>query len=447
MKRNSVSYRVAVLFCSNSVLQLMGFAYRMALSKYAGTYALGLNSLVMQIYGVIVSVCISGTNVAVSALAARTEDDSSGTLIGSAAIILCALWAAAVIPAVSFGRTIENVVFRESGMLKTLLLMPFCILMTGFENILKSFHIGKGRAAVCGVSETLEQGVRFALVIALIKHLRANDSPDKVFLIMLGMTASEFVSVGFLSVSYYIGFSRVKTRPKAKVPLMLRDIAVIAFPASLTAVSSTAFASAGSLILPTLLAGAGLTREEAISSVGTLNTVFVPLTMLPMAFAGAASAVIMPEISFMTERGSSPDKLIRRAFVLVGAVGFAASAVIFILSDRISARLFGVRSDRIVFLLLSIKAFVLFVQAVSTASLNGLLLQKKVLLFAVVGESYQLALILLLTPVLGIKGYCVGMAAGELLRLILNAAQIREALNNCGFYGRDMLKSNSKNTL
>ncbi len=442
MKRNGISYRVTVLFCSNAVLSVMGFAYRIALSRFAGAYALGLNSLVMQIYGVIVSVCISGMNTAVSALAARLEDDMTHALLKTALLLSLMLWALAALPLALFGRTLEAAFFREEGIFKTLLLMLICIFMTGIENILRSVHLGKGRASPCAASELLEQGIRFALVIALLRHIKSSD-PDKVFLIMLGMTASEIVSVSFLSTSYIINFGRFKSKKKAG--LLFRETASIAFPASLTAVSSSAFASFGSLMLPDLLAKYGLAREEALSVMGILNTVCIPVTMLPMAFAGAVSAVIMPEISGMAERGVSPEKLIRRAFISVGVSGAVSSFLIFMFSDSITRVVFGLTADRTVFMLLSVKAVVIFIQVVSTSALNGMMRQKKVFLFAAASEAYQLVLIILLTPVLGVRGCCLGMAAGEIMRLLLNTAEIRSILKSGGFCGGDMLKSNRTN--
>ena len=63
--------RVITLTLSNIALQALGFVYRMMLADCAGTTALGLQSLVMQIYSIAVSICISGLNVAVITVAAR----------------------------------------------------------------------------------------------------------------------------------------------------------------------------------------------------------------------------------------------------------------------------------------------------------------------------------------------------------------------------------------
>lgn len=57
------------------------------------------------------------------------------------------------------------------------------------------------------------------------------------------------------------------------------------------------FSSAAALLLPGRLYAAGYSREAALQTIGVLNSVAVPLVVLPMAFAGAVAAVCMPAVS------------------------------------------------------------------------------------------------------------------------------------------------------
>ena len=439
MDRNGVSYRVLMLFCSNAILQLMGFVYRVILSRYAGAAALGLNSLVMQLYGIMVSVCISGLGTAVSALSARLERDRISALLKTALAVYAALWTAMALPVFFLGGVISAGVLGNIGLKRTLYLMLFCIFMTGVENILKSVHMGTRHVKPCAASELLEQGVRFSLVTLLLKHAADGTDDGTVFLIMLGMTLSEFVSVGFLSVSFFrsFGFRGFGKREK----LMVGELSRIAFPATLTSVSSTVFASAGSLLLPNALVSSGMEYGAALAEIGVMNTVSVPITMLPMALIGAVSAVIMPEISKAQVSGKDPKPFIVKVFAVTAAFGAASLTVLSVFSGRIAELFFSRSIDVGLFVLFAVKAFIIFLQIVSIAVLNGLMHQKKVLVFAVTGEAYQLALILLLSPVLGMRGYCAGMIAGELLRLVLNLFAIAGTIKSCGFRECDMVKS------
>ena len=416
-----------MLFCSNALLQLMGFFYRVALSRLADASALGLNSLVMQIYGIVVSICISGVNVAVSATAARTDRGEIAGLFRSALVIYTVLFSAAAAPILLFSKQIAERALGCAGTEGTLMLMLLCIFLTGIENVLKSLHIGTKHVKQCALSELIEQAVRFALVILMLIKLEHADDAKTVFLIMLGMTASEFVSVGFLTISFRRVFGRID--PVGKAPL-IRPLAATAFPALLTAASSTVFASVGSLLLPAALIRFGMTREAALSGIGEINTAIVPLTMLPMAFIGALSAVVMPEVSSLTAAGKSPVRLIRGSLRCAAAIGAASAAIMLLFGGRIASFFFGFRPEAQLLAMLELKALVIYLQVTSVAVLNGLMRQRTVLLFAACSEAYQLALILLLTPVFGFIGYAFSLLTGELLRLLLGLGAIKDICKN-----------------
>lgn len=124
-----------------------------------------------------------------------------------------------------------------------------------------------------------------------------------VKLIITGMVLSEFFSVGFLSASYFRTFVKknrtsADTRPAAgRFSALFSELCEILLPAALTSVLGTVFSSAAALLLPGRLYAAGYSREAALQTIGVLNSVAVPLVVLPMAFAGAVAAVCMPAVS------------------------------------------------------------------------------------------------------------------------------------------------------
>lgn len=101
--------RVITLTLSNIALQALGFVYRMMLTDCAGTTALGLQSLVMQIYSIAVSACISGLNVAVITVAARLNAAGGRgirTLTRCALLAFCVLFLLSAVPSFILRRSI-----------------------------------------------------------------------------------------------------------------------------------------------------------------------------------------------------------------------------------------------------------------------------------------------------------------------------------------------------
>ena len=424
MKRDSVSYRVIMLFISNAALQTMAFAYRIALGKCVPASALGLNSLLMQLYGVVVSFSISGLNIAVTGLAARARENEIKPLFKTALGIFFALWIMLAVPLALFSKTVCKAALGSENAFPALILMLFCILMTGVENMLKSVHFGRKRVKECALSELCEQGVRFMLVIILIKKLGGGADESSVFLIMLGMAGSEFVSIGLLSCSFIRLFCRVKNAASGGDA---RAISRITFPAALTALSSELFEAVGSLLLPGALMTFGLSRMAALSEIGVISTVAMPFTLLPMSFIGALAAVAMPETAELVSHGESPGRFISRTLLTAVTAGALSAVIMISFSGKVSGGLLGKHFDRTVLILLIARAFFAEISVVCTALLNGLFRQKTVLGVSISGEAYRLMLILLLSPVLGMRGYAAALLLGAALRAALSLGAVLPA--------------------
>lgn len=158
--------RVITLTLSNIALQALGFVYRMMLTDCAGTTALGLQSLVMQIYSIAVSVCISGLNVAVITVAARLNAAGGRgirALTRCALLAFCVLFLLSAVPSFILRRSIALRLIGDCKTEGAIPLVLICIFLTGTENILKSVHIAAGRVRTTAFSEITEQTARFFL--------------------------------------------------------------------------------------------------------------------------------------------------------------------------------------------------------------------------------------------------------------------------------------------
>lgn len=445
--------RVLILTSSNLALQLLGFVYRMMLSRLAGSEALGLQSLVMQIYSIIVSICISGLNVAVMTLAARLGGNSIRlrTLTRSALTLFALLFAAASLPIFVFRSQVAAKLIGDPEAQTAVVLVLACILLTGIENVLKSVHLGSGLVKRPAVSELIEQSIRYLFVFLLLKTVSDGSDHRIAALIMLGMLMSEFFSVSFLTISFRKSFPLIKKHARTFAEKSERRHAIgeligILLPAGLTSVAGTVFASAASLMLPSRLMLAGYSRQQALSAIGTLGTVAVPLVFLPIAFAGAVSTVALPAVSEAFSRGDTS----RVRSIAIRSIGAAAAA--FVLFDlpmlpffgKLCAVLFGKVPTSLCFVLLSIKAGVIFMQMAASAVLNGMMKQKSVLYLAIFGEISQLVMIYALAalPQLHIYGYLISMAVGEGARLIASLVYLHGCIRSST--GRRLLPSKTK---
>lgn len=423
---------------SNLILQIIGFIYRMMLTRLVGTEAMGLNSLVMQIYSVAVSVCIPGMSIAIITLCGRLS--SSGTytvkcLVRMAFTVYLVLFTCIAAPIILFRETIAERLIGERGVALTLLLLPICIFLTGIENLFKAVHIGTGKASVTAVSELIEQSARLIFVLILLKNISDGSNTSSVTMIMLGMVLSELFSVGTLAGSYKREYSEIGIGGKANMNsnVKLYDYLIILVPATLTGIASTAFESISSLLLPGRLLLSGYFRNTALSAIGVLNGVATPLVTMPFCFVMASNNVRLPEISaaFCCNDKAVLKRLVGSSFMAAATAAFLINLPLLPFLQKLSKYFFGITPNQAIINLLSFKTAIIYFQVTSVMVLNAMMKQGLVLAFALIGEFIQLVLIYVLSanPFLHIYGYVIAMIIGECLRLIFNLLAIKREVD------------------
>lgn len=412
-RRYGLLYSVAILCASNLGLQGLGFLYRIGLSRLAGAEGLGVYQLVYSVYAVIHAACLSGLTMACSRMSAELGASGRGGAVGKLARMAARVFALLVCTcaAVLFaGR--DEIAGRILGDERTAVVFPVllvCLALTGVENIVKSLCIGLNRVEWAAEAELTEQVVRIGAVLALLMWYGGKDYGHIAFLIFVGMSLSECVSAALLARIYR---KQIRVPRAARQPLpegFSREFAGIVLPVTGAAVVNNLLASASSVILPQRLMLSGMTKTEALSELGIISGMAMPLLVLPIALISSVCTVIMPEISRSRARGdqSRIDALTRKAVGVTGLLAIPITAVIVPLAPTLSRLFFGQVLSLKYVALLGISTVLAYYQMVTAGLLNGMGAQWSAVGAGVLGECVQLVLVWVLSaqPGLGVYGY------------------------------------------
>ena len=163
---------VAVLTITGVLSQLVGFVYRIGLTRLAGAEILGLYQLILPVYSVLLSLTSVGLTTAVSNLSAWYQALGNQRAIyqvrGQAVklFFLLALMPCSLLLLFSDGASVY-LLGDARTQLGLILLVP-CLLLTGTENLQKHYFYGTGRVYPAAITELAEQVLRSLLVLALL---------------------------------------------------------------------------------------------------------------------------------------------------------------------------------------------------------------------------------------------------------------------------------------
>ncbi|MCI8623516.1 MAG: oligosaccharide flippase family protein [Provencibacterium sp.] len=433
LNKRSVFYNVSILSLSGVFLQAVGFVYQILLSRVAGAQALGMFHLVMPVYSVMAAATITGTRLAMTSLAAglRPErgmaDIHALALRGMGAFLF--LFAITALPIYVLRDLIAGRIIGEPRAVPAMVLLLACIFLSGFEGIFESLFLGIGKTHYTAISNILEQVAKILLILFLLTRFgREGDYSRTAVLLSIGMTLCEIPVLIWLLAVYRRESRRAgKARQKGKAPRVLP----VATPVAFSAVVTNLLASASVVLLPQRLQRAGMTAEAALSALGVVSEMALPLITLPMVLVRSLSNVLMPVISQSSARGqrANVERKVQKSFQATGLIVLPATAILAPLCTPLARMLFGQELDSVYVLMLAAAAIVTYFEMISASILNGLGRQKATMAGMLVGESIQLfcTYFLAAIPQLHIYGYMSGMILSPFAVLLLNLWFIKDS--------------------
>ena len=447
---SSVLSGTALLTAVALFSQIVGFLYRILLSRLIGAETMGLYQLVMPVYSVLMSLTAVGLTVAVATLSARfhaLEDRGAvkTTLRRALGCFLTVAVPLGLVVIVGSDPISVWLIGDARTRLGMVLLVP-CVLLTGVENLHKHCFYGMGRIGPPAATETAEQLIRAAAVIALLLLLRPRTDEGKVGIIVAGMVLCEIFSAVTLTLLLRRHWREDPPGP-GRCSVSRRQLAAVAVPVSMTSLLGTLLGSANAVLIPNRLVAGGMEAGEAMAAFGVMCGMTIPLLAMPTGFVGALCLTMVPDLARRTAGGdrraagefldrvlSGTSLLMAPAMALLAVVGPAVGQAVY--REPGVGRSMG---------WLAVGMLLSCYQSVLSGALNGLGLERRGARNAVISDAVQLGFTWFTVSRWGLDGFVAGFVlssltgAGLNLISVLRAAGLRPALYR--WFGRPVLSA------
>lgn len=412
--------------------QVVGFLYRMAISRLIGAETMGLYQLVMPVYSMLMSVTAVGLTVAVSTLSARYHAlGDSGTVRAVLRRALRCFFLLALplgLGVVVLSDPISVYLLGDARTRLGVVVMVPCMLLTGVENLHKHCFYGIGRVRPPAAVETAEQLIRAAAVLGLLLAFLPRSAEETVGLIALGMVLCEVFSACALTLLFRRHWRRFPPGEPG-MEVSGHRLLAIAAPVGATSLLGTLLGSANAVLIPAKLVEGGMALSEAMSEFGVLCGMTLPLLGLPTGFIGALCLVMVPDLSRRTAQGDrrAAGRFLDRVMTATSLLMAPAMALLTVVGPTVGRALF--RDPRVGELILPLAAGTLLGcwQSVLSGALNGLGLQGKGARNAIVSDVVQLAFTFFAVSRWGLAGFAAGFVASGVAGAGLNLASVLRA--------------------
>ncbi|KPV42276.1 stage V sporulation protein B [Alicyclobacillus ferrooxydans] len=423
MSQRSFFHGAMVLIAASLVTRVMGFAYRIVLTRMIGAAGMGLFQMVFSVLSLVLTFVTAGLPTAISKLVAeavvqrdrvrveRILKVSAAVILTMAALFTALMW---------FGRRIIfHYWLTDPRAYPTYLCMIPIVAVIAVSSIYRGYFQGLQDMSPPAWASILEQTVRIISVWILAAYFIHYSLSYAAAAAMMGMVLGELAGLLFMIVSQrYRGrlsviLADAPTRSLETARQTLHAIVDIAGPVTLSRlIGSLLFAVEPVLVTRSLLA-AGITTDAATALYGQYGGMAIPLLVFPTVFTSSLAVNLVPAVSeaIADNHRSRVGSRLNQSFLATALVGFPASVVLTLFAEPLCRIIFGESSVGPILTVMAPSGFLLYLQGPLTGILQGLNRAGTVTINHTVGGVLRLVLVYLLAsqPRFGILGVALAV--------------------------------------
>ena len=419
-----------LLTAAGFLCRLLGFFYRIFLSRAIGAEGLGIYNMVHPVYGICFAICGGSIQTALSQYIAAHESQGrrvfrtglciSMVLSGILAFLIChdQDWIAARI-------------LMEPRCSPYLPVMGLSLPFASFHACANGYCYGSQKSRVPAFSQVAEQVVRMSLVFLIAGKWAAEGTEITVRLAIYGDSAA---SSRATPSTPQISHSTIPPR-RMQVPTngssCLLPLMSLALPLMGNRLILNLLAGAEAVWIPNRLQMSGLSDAEAFSVYGILTGMALPFILFPSAITNSIAVLLLPSVA--------KDQAEGRTESIAGSVSMSLRYSLYmgILCIGIFV-LFGLplgisvfkeeQAGRCMQILAWLCPF-LYLAATMGSILNGLGCTRTTFLQSVAAMLLRLGFVMAGIPLFGIYGYLCGMLASEMFLALAHLWSLKRRIS------------------
>lgn len=415
---------MALVTIFSCVERALGFIYRIYLSRTLGAEGVGVYQITLSVVGLLMTITASGIPITVSRIMIKHESHKEETLIYktvSAGILLSLIISLPLVFIILFCPKISTFIFSDPRCYKVLKIILPGVIITSVYAVIRGFFWGKKKFFTYSLIELLEEIVMLVVGIVLVNTMvNIEDGVEKAGYAVLISYIFSFVTATIL---FFINGGRLSS-PLPELKPLIVSASPITFMRTATSLINTLIA----IILPARLILHGLSPSLAMAKYGELSGMSIPLIYIPSTLIGSIALVLVPELSnnFYSNNMITMRRNIEEAVKCSVFISCMIIPVFLSMGKEIGIMMYNNKNAGIYVQNSCLIMFPMSITMISTSMLNSLNLERKTLLYYIIGASFLLFSIYFLPKYVGIYSLIIGLMLSYLTTAICNLLLLKK---------------------
>nr|WP_296481580.1 polysaccharide biosynthesis protein [uncultured Acetatifactor sp.] len=411
-----------ILTITGIISRLIGFLYRIYLSRLFGEEGMGIYQLLSPVLSLSFSLTAAGYQTAISKLVAEQtatqKKPSLRPLMAglSISLPLSLLCNAALF---FFADFISANLLREPRTASMLRILSFSVPFAAVHSCINGYFYGIKKAGIPAGAQLLEQAARVGCVYIVSAWFLAQGRALSINVAVLGLTVGELFSMllTIAAISPY-GFPLWK---KESGQILYGKLLAMALPLTANRIVLNFLQSIESVSIPTQLKNYGYDTITALSVYGVFTGMAMPFIYFPNALTSSVAVLLLPIISENYALGNmdAVKKATLRTIKYCGLMGICCMGVFVLLGRWAGTTLFNSPLAGYFITTLGFICPFLYLDTTLSSILQGLGLAGHIFIINVICLLMRLGFVFLAVPRFGITGYLWGLLVSQLALGIL----------------------------
>lgn len=422
--------------------RIIGFFYRIFLSRTIGAEALGIYQLIGPVFSLCFALTASSIQTSISKFVGDAIGGCKDSLCGKkkaraylilGLVLSCGL---SILTGIFMYFNAELIAVRflgEARCAPLLVLLTYSLLPCCIHACINGYYYGKKNAFVPSLCQLIEQIARVGSVWIIFQITTEKGIPLTAFHAVCGLVIGEAAGL-LVSMSALL---REKRLPRGSYTsdsvcnrTMTHTFLAMVIPLTINRLSVAFSTSLENLLIPQKLQLYGYSQADALSIYGILSGMTLSIILFPCVLTNSLSVLLLPAIS--EARGRSNENQIRRttqkAIRLGLLLGFAFTILFLLTGDMIGNKLFHNALAGHFICRLAWLCPLMYITSLLNSILHGLGRPKQVLFVNLLACLIRIGMIWFLVPAYGIGAYLWGLLLSQVFASVACMWLLREFL-------------------
>ena len=427
-----------LLTSTGFICRILGFFYRIFMSRTIGAEGLGIYNMVHPIFSICFAVCAGSIQTALSQYVAANQ--TRGRAVFRTGLVI----------AMGMSFLLAWVIYGNAGFLaEKLLLEPRCapylpvmavsVPFAALHACINGDYYGMQKARVPAFSQVAEQVIRMGAVFLIASIWLESGRQITVSLAVYGHLIGEMASAVFtvFCLGFFPPCKDGDSRRAPAIPLSFGATAAplmaLALPLMGNRLILNVLGSAEAIWIPNRLMSSGLTNSEALSVYGVLTSMALPFILFPSAITNSMAVLLLPTVAEAQADGNEAriSSMISMSLRYSCYMGVLCIGIFTIFGNQLGVSVFHDQNAGTYITILSWLCPFMYLATTMGSILNGLGRTSSTFFQNVFAMVIRLAFVLFAIPRYGILGYLWGMLVSELALALMSFLAVKRLVPFC----------------